>query len=182
MSEEAIDYLERTGGPGITELPDRIDPLDLPGAEDAGAAGGEGEPSLFPGWEQGTVEQFLRGGGAGIHMLIGAGEKDWLLTKQDLDRIAPPLTRIANRWEPALRLSPFADPILLSYGVVLYAWRSALERQRALRDRAELEPEDELEEDEREEEDELDVGEGGSSNGTYRPLFPDSPRARKAST
>jgi hypothetical protein len=75
-----------------------------------------------------------------LHMLAGVAEKDWLMTVADLDRIAPPLTRIANRYEPALRLSPLADPLLVAHGFALYGWRSALERKRALRDAEEQEP------------------------------------------
>lgn len=123
MSPE-IDYVEESG-PGIPELPAGPLPGEL-----------ESEPipvEVYPGWEEKTIEQFLKGGGVGLHMLIGQTERDWLMTEKDLERIAPPLTRIANRYEPALRLSPLADPLLVAHGFVLYAWRSELERRRALR-------------------------------------------------
>jgi hypothetical protein len=130
---EEIDYLEESG-PGIPELPEAAAPApELPPGGDPATIG-------LPGWEQETIETFLQGTGAGIHMLIGQTEKDWLMTEQDLKRIAPPLTRICNRWEPALRLSPVADPLLVAHGFALYGWRSALERRRALRD-GEPEPE-----------------------------------------
>jgi hypothetical protein len=132
MPVAEVDYVEQAG-PGIPELPDAPPSDALPA--------GQPVAPIYPGWEQGTVEQFLRGTGAGIHMLIGASERDWLMTEKDLERIAPPLTRICNRWEPALRLSPIADPLLVAHGFALYGWRSALERQRALRDQA-LEHED----------------------------------------
>lgn len=131
MSDDAdevdeLDYLEETG-PGIPELP----------AGDAEhqrySAGGEPVPVL-PGWEVETIQTFLQGTGAGIHMLIGQTDNDWLMTRKDLERIAPPLTRICNRWEPALRLSPIADPLLVAHGFALYGWRSALEAKRAQRD------------------------------------------------
>lgn len=123
---EEIAYVEERG-PGIPELPDTI------------ALGGEPAPELpgvpaYPGWEEKTVEQFLMGFGAGTHMLIGVADHDWQMTEKDLERIAPPLTRILNRWEPAVRVSPYADPLLVAHGFGLYGWRSALERQRALRD------------------------------------------------
>jgi hypothetical protein len=129
---EEIDYLEQARGPGIPEL--------AAGDRDTPAPPEELEPSLYPGWDLETIETFLSGTGAGIHMLIGQTEQDWLLTEKDLERIAPPLTRIANRWEPALRLSPVADPLLVAHGMALYGWRSALEMKRAKRD-AEEEPE-----------------------------------------
>jgi hypothetical protein len=127
---EEIDYVEHHG-PGIPQLP-AGDPL-----EEQQLLDGAGEPlSGYPGWEQESVEQFLSGTGHGLHLLIGAGEKDWLMTRTDLDRIAPPLTRILNRYEPSLRASVYADPLLVTHGVALYAWRSTLQRQAALRQRA----------------------------------------------
>jgi hypothetical protein len=124
-----IDYLEESG-PGITELP------QLP-AGGPPPPGGEPEVAAYPGWQKEQIEQFLRGTGAGIHWMIGAGEADWLFVQEDLDRIGPPLTRIMNTWEPAVRLSPLADPLLLIHGLALYCWRSALEMTRAKRDAAE---------------------------------------------
>lgn len=123
---DEIDYLEESG-PGIPELPDG--PLhDEPPA-------GEVLAPVYPGWEQESVEAFLKGAGLSVHMVLGQSENDWKMTAADLERIAPPLTRIANRWEPAVRLSPYADPILVAHGFWLWGWRSALERQRAVRDK-----------------------------------------------
>ncbi len=124
MTDVDIDYVEETG-PGIPELPAAA----VPEVEPEGAT-----EQALPGWELETIEQFLRGTGAGLHMLAGVTDKDWLMTQADLERIAPPLTRIANRYEPVLRLSPVADPLLVAHGFALYGWRSALERKRALRD------------------------------------------------
>lgn len=132
MSDLEVDYLEERG-PGVAELPAAQDGMVLLGGDPAEE---EPAPPVYPGWEQETVEQFLMGFGAGTHMLIGAAEKDWLMTRRDLERIAPPLTRIMNRWEPAVRMSPYADPLLVAHGFALYGWRSALERNRALRDQA----------------------------------------------
>ena len=122
---EEIEYLEESG-PGILELPDGAGQPQPP-VEEPPAEG-------LPGWEQETIETFLQGTGAGIHMLIGQSERDWMMTQKDLERIAPPLTRICNRWEPALKLSPLADPLLVAHGFALYGWRSALEAKRAQRD------------------------------------------------
>lgn len=126
---QELDYVEGAG-PGIPELTG-------PGAAPGGAppAPGPEHPDLErPKWDQETIEQFLRGTGAGIHMLAGVSERDWLMTEKDLERIGPPLTRICNRYEPVLRLAPVADPLLVAHGFGLYGWRSALERQRAMRD------------------------------------------------
>jgi hypothetical protein len=124
-----FDYVEEQG-PGIHEL-------KSPPAVPETALEREDPASLYPGWEQATVEQFLTGTGHGLHLLLGAGEKDWLMTQTDLDRIAPPLTRIMNRYEPALAASVYADPLLVGWGLGLYGWRSVLQRQAALKARAE---------------------------------------------
>jgi hypothetical protein len=124
--DEVDGYVEGRG-PGIPELPAGDQAV-------AGAAALEGDALLaLPGWEQEAVEQFLSGTGHGLHFLLGAGEKDWLMTRADLDRIAPPLTRILNRYEPTMRASVYADPLLVAHGTGLYAWRSVLQRQAALR-------------------------------------------------
>jgi hypothetical protein len=126
MSDVELDYVEESG-PGVVDL------SQAPAEEQVPADGMvvEAPPQL---WEQETIEKFLQGTGVGLHMLAGAGEKDWLMTKADLERIAPPLTRIANRYEPLARLSPYGDPLLVAHGFALYGWRSALERKRAMRD------------------------------------------------
>lgn len=123
-----IDYLEETG-PGIRELP------ETPPAGAAAPPAGELVAPEYPGWSEETIETLLQGAGAGIHQLVGQTEQDWLMTKKDLERIGPPLTRIFNRWEPTLKASPYADPFLVGQGLFLYGWRSALEAKRAQRDR-----------------------------------------------
>lgn len=126
MSPVEFDYVEETG-PGVVDL------SQVPPEEEQLPLEGEVvEPAQL--WEQDTIEKFLQGTGVGLHMLAGVSEKDWLMTKTDLERIAPPLTRIVNRYEPLARLSPYGDPLLVAHGFALYGWRSALERKRALRD------------------------------------------------
>jgi hypothetical protein len=182
MTETPLDYVEEAG-PGIAELPEgpQRPPIDTDGQ---GAV-----LQTYPGWSQETIEQFLQGSGAGIHMLIGAAERDWLLTSKDLERIAPPLTRICNRWEPALRLSPIADPLLLMHGLALYCWRSLLEAKRAQRDaedavdgepvatyeRGPAEPDAEIEPDEGEH-----PAQGAADMNGGASYFPESPRARSS--
>lgn len=110
-----IDYVEETG-PGIPELPEPTVEQPL-----------EGEPPEPPQlWEQDTIEDLLEGLGSGLHLMLGKGPDDWEMTEVDLARIAPPLTRIANRYEPVARLAPMADPILVARGFALYGWREAI--------------------------------------------------------
>lgn len=129
--EEELDSYVETQGPGIPELPQGATDEQLTGLR------GDVQVPLYPGWEEDTVREFLLGAGAGLHLMLSdaEAERSWLMTQEDLRRIAPPLTRIANRWEPALRLSPYADPFLVAKGLALYGWRSALEDARARRDR-----------------------------------------------
>jgi len=175
MSDVEIDYLERTTGPGITELPAGVR------VQQEGTAEEPFEPSLYPGWDEEHFEIFLRGVGSGIHQLIGASEKDWLMTRTDLDRIVPPMTRIANRWEPALRLSPWADPALLIHGFALYVWRSELERRRAVKDREPVEPAaDYVYESDIADPGETESADDDEFGAPPRPHFPDSPKARSS--
>jgi len=130
-----LDYIEEDAGPGIAEIPSDLELRGTPGEEQ----GADAPAEALPGWEQETIEQFLRGTGAGLHMLAGKAERDWLMTEKDLERIGPPLTRIANRYEAVVKLSPMADPLLVAHGMALYGWRSALEAKRAQRDAEEAE-------------------------------------------
>ena len=88
-----LEYTEG-GGPGIVELPADVQFGGEPAPDDQQALPGE-----YPGWEQETVEQFLMGLGAGVHMMIGAAEKDWLMTQSAsaIDfRSAPHFSRSLN--------------------------------------------------------------------------------------
>jgi hypothetical protein len=91
-------------------------------------------------WEEDTVEALLRLKGRGLHAAAGVGEADWLYTELDLAAIAPPLTRICNRYEPIAKLAQHSDPLLLAFAFGGYGLRSVEERRRAL---AEFPEEDE---------------------------------------
>lgn len=177
MTELEIDYLESDGpGPGVTELPSAIEAP--PGDQRAGEMAVD---VALPGFELEHIEAFLKGTGAGIHLLLGQNDREWLMTKADLERMAPPLERIANRWEPALRLSPYADPLVFTYGAVLYVWRNALAMQRRKKDQAANAPGGAVYEysDAGAQEDEVVDSEepAGGPDGAY---FPESPRAARS--
>ena len=170
--ELEIDYLENGTGPGITELPSGI---ERPAAEPpAGVV-----IDAPPGWEQDHIEQMLKGVGAGVHLLLGQNEREWLMTKEDLERMAAPATRIANRWQPALALSPYADPVLFSYGAVLYVWRNALAMERRKKDQRAAEPAAGPQYDYGAEEPQPDVQDAGEPTGRSA-YFPESPRAARS--
>jgi hypothetical protein len=83
------------------------------------------------------IRAVLANGGDGIHALFGVGDFDWVMTQADLNRIAPPLTRIVNRYEPLQAAAGFSDEAAVAIGFGLYGWRTALERRvvaRARRD------------------------------------------------
>jgi hypothetical protein len=64
--------------------------------------------------------------------MAGVGEQDWLYTELDLAAIAPPLTRICNRYEPIARFAKYSDPLTLAFAFGAYGVRSLEERQAVL--------------------------------------------------
>jgi len=171
--ELEIDYVENGTGPGITELPSGVE--TPPGDAARGVV-----LDTPPGWEQEHIEQMLKGIGAGVHLLLGQNEREWLMTKEDLERMGPPATRIANRWEPALRLSPYADPVLFTYGAVLYVWRNALTMERRKKDqRAAAAPISDAQYEYPDEGGDAEVGDTVEVPGRA-PYFPESPRAGRS--
>lgn len=90
-------------------------------------------------WEADTIEALLSLKGRGLHAAIGVAEEDWRYTELDLAAIAPPLTRICNRYEPIQRLAKYSDPMTLAFALGAYGVRSLEERQRELQYRAQEE-------------------------------------------
>jgi hypothetical protein len=70
--------------------------------------------------------------GRALHAGIGVAEQDWVYTEADLAAIAPPLTRICNRYEPVRRYAAHADPVMVLMGVGATITRSMLERRQVL--------------------------------------------------
>lgn len=88
---------------------------------------------LLEEWQLEQVQSWLRNTGDLAHATVGVGELDWAMTKADLERIGPPLTRILNRYQPARAVAQFSDPASVAFGFGLYGWRSALERNAVLK-------------------------------------------------
>lgn len=116
-----------------------VEPEEMPpAAEGVDAAAEEGTPlpldgELLPAgapevrWEGDAIRQHLQWFGAGLHELVGRGDRDWLMTKADLDRIGPPLERILNRYDTTRAVAAASDPIALAGGTMIYAVRSVLQ-------------------------------------------------------
>jgi hypothetical protein len=83
----------------------------------------------LPHVEEESVRSVLLTGGDMLHALAGVGEHDWRATQSDLDRIAPPATRILNRYQFTRAVAAKSDEAALVMGLGLYSWRSLLERQ-----------------------------------------------------
>lgn len=119
-----------------------------PGADFAGGherPGFEGSPEPEPevldfGWEEDSVRSILEAKGSAIHALAGVAERDWKYTRDDLDAIAPPLTRILNRYPATRAAAGTGDELAVMIGLGGYASRSWIERSAAIA-AAEDEPE-----------------------------------------
>lgn len=112
---------------------------------DPEAGGGEPEATLTPlpeldGWEEETVRSVLVAQGVLAHGAIGVAETDWAYTEADLSAIAPPLTRILNRYDATRAAAGTGDELALMIGLGGYVSRSYRERVAALEDLAEEEP------------------------------------------
>lgn len=126
------------------------------------------------GWLEESVREHLSIFGSGLHMLFGGeSEKAFEMSQKDLQRIAPPLTRILNHHESLAAFGVISDPLLLAEGTVLYAGRSVLQ-VRAARQKLEEEREGDLEQ--------LDVDVEPVENGNVtamRTRRASSPRAQR---
>lgn len=125
------------GGGFIADAGPEFDPeaaaainAEVPRVAPPPAAAPEAPPPIV--WEEETVEALLRLKGRGLHAALGVGAEDWVYTELDLAAIAPPLTRICNRYEPIAQLAQHSDPLLLAFAFGGYGLRSIEERRRIL--------------------------------------------------
>jgi hypothetical protein len=134
MSDEERE--EASGGASSTTSPyvgstgpgfDERAPVGSPPAEEA-----ELEPFAEL-WREEQLRDWLKNVGAVAHASFGVGEHDWEFTKADLERIAPPATRILNRYQPTRVVAAYSDPAAVAIGFGLYGWRSTLERMAVLK-------------------------------------------------
>ena len=87
------------------------------------------------------MRSILQTQGSILHQAAGAGGSDWLYTEAELGAIAPPLTRILNRYDATRAAAGTGDEIALVIGLSAYVGRSYQERRAALRLLEEVEDE-----------------------------------------
>lgn len=98
-------------------------------------------PEPLPEWEEETVRSILNAQGGALHALAGVSEDDWVYTQTELAAIAPPLTRILNRYDATRAAAGTGDELALLIGMSGYVGRSIAERRRVLAALADQEPE-----------------------------------------
>lgn len=106
----------------------------------------DADPGL--GWDVEVVRLILRAQGAGAHAFLAAGHPDaFRMTEADLEAIAPPLTRILNRYDATRAAAAMGDEAALVIGYGQYGIRSMRQRGQAIAEReaAETAPEIEAE-------------------------------------
>jgi hypothetical protein len=91
-------------------------------------------PEPLPGWEEPQVRTILGAQGLVVHNAIAVEKEgeEWVYTKAELDTIAPPLTRILNRYDATRAAAGTGDELALVIGLTGYVGRSWVERRRAL--------------------------------------------------
>jgi hypothetical protein len=86
-------------------------------------------------WDEKQIRELLTLQGEITHAVFAAGPDDdetWYQTERDLNAIAPPLTRIANRYDAIRAAAAAGDEILLASAVSRYAARNYVKRRRLL--------------------------------------------------
>lgn len=84
-------------------------------------------------WDTDVVKGLLTAQGQALHTFAGRAESDWVYTRDELRAIAPPLTRILNRYDATRAAAATGDELALLLGLTGYVGRSIDERRKALR-------------------------------------------------
>lgn len=91
-----------------------------------------GETGIEVEWDPAVVKSMLQAQGAAVHAVAGKAEEDWVYTRQELSAIAPPLTRILNRYDATRVAAATGDELALLLGLTGHTMRSLQERKAAL--------------------------------------------------
>lgn len=97
----------------------------------------EPEPPQALEWTPERAGALVRAGGFLLHTADGLtrepeGSDLWRATEADVDAIAPPLSRILNRYAPARRLAGVSDEAELALGLMAYARKNLADRGRVV--------------------------------------------------
>jgi hypothetical protein len=109
-------------------------PPEQPAPADATVDDAYVPPSAEPiEWTPERCAFLVRGAGLVLHTADGLsrepeGAELWRATEDDIGMIAPPLSRIMNRYEPARRLAGVSDEAELAIGVLAYTRRQLVAR------------------------------------------------------
>lgn len=104
---------------------------EAPGLEDPAAA----ELEALEGWREDTVRSLLVTQGNVTHALLKVGPEDtetWKQTEEDLNAIAPPMTRLLNRYDVTRAAAAAGDEIALGAALAAYGARNYTRRRRLL--------------------------------------------------
>lgn len=124
------------GAPGAEPFQPATDE-DVARAEaEAAAAAAAVDPavSLVEVVPEETVRDLLRGQGALVHALfaVDPASTEWVYVQAELDAIAPPLTRIVNRYQALAAIAKHGDVAGVGLGLFAYGKRSLGERVEAI--------------------------------------------------
>ncbi len=103
---------------------------EAPGVEEDELA-----PELLEGWREDTVRSLLVTQGNVTHALLKVGAEDaetWKQTEDDLHAIAPPMTRLLNRYDATRAAAAAGDEIALGAALVAYGTKNYTRRRRLL--------------------------------------------------
>jgi len=99
------------------------------------------EPEISPeqealeGWSEDTIRSLLTVQGNATHALLRVGPDDadtWKHTEDDLRAIAPPLTRILNRYDATRAAAAAGDEIALGAALAAYGAKNYTRRRRLI--------------------------------------------------
>lgn len=118
----------------VSDAGPAFDPKTAPAAPEPDADLRE-EGALFEEWDEGRIREFLELQGEVMHAILAVDELDedtWIHTEKDMRAIAPPLTRILNRYDVTRAAAAAGDEILLASAVARYGSRNYIRRRRHL--------------------------------------------------
>jgi hypothetical protein len=128
---DADDFVD-DAGPAFD--PKLVPELELAGEE-------EPDELLELGWQEAQIKELLTTQGSATNYLLRITDDDetWKHTKEDLAAIAPPLTRILNRYDVTRAAAAAGDELALVVAVSNYGIRNYTQRSRLIRRYREIE-------------------------------------------